>query len=55
MAREENSTDAGGKRLATWNTSSVAVTSFQGRRLPEPGRLAGYVALIFRSAVVAPE
>ncbi len=48
MDREENSTDAGEKRPATWNTSSVAVTSFQGRRLPEPGHL-GSVALTWRN------
>jgi hypothetical protein len=56
MAREDNSTNADEKRLARWNTSSVAVTSFQGRRLPEPGHLAGYAALIdqYRLLVVLP-
>jgi hypothetical protein len=56
MNSEENSTGADEKRLARWNTSSVAVTSFQGRRLPEPGHLAGYVALIeqYRLSVVLP-
>jgi hypothetical protein len=56
MAREENSTDAGGNRLASWKASSVAVTNFQGRRLPEPGHLAGYAALIeqYRLSVVLP-
>jgi len=46
MASEKNSTSADEKRLANWNTSSVAFTNFQGRRLPEPGYLAGYAALI---------
>ncbi len=44
------------KRPATWNTSSVAVNSFHGRRLPESGHLAGYAALIerYRLSVVLP-
>jgi len=56
MDSEEKSTDMDGKRLANWSTSSVAVTSFQGRRLPEPGHLAGYAALIeqHRLSVVLP-
>jgi len=56
MAREEKSTERDGKRLANWNASSVAVTSFQGRRLPEPGHLAGYATLIeqYRLPVVLP-
>jgi hypothetical protein len=56
MDREENSTATSEKRPTTWNTSSVAVTIFQGRRLPEPGHLAGYAALIerYRLSVVLP-
>ena len=56
MNSEENSTGADEKRLARWTTSSVAVTSFQGRRLAEPGHLAGYAALIeqYRLSVVLP-
>src|ERR1700679_3844627 len=56
MASEEKSTVVDGKRLANWNTSSVAATIFQGRRLPEPGHLAGYAALIeqYRLSVVLP-
>ena len=46
MDCEGKSTGMNGKRLANWKTSSVAVPSFQGRRLPEPGHLAGYAALI---------
>ncbi len=56
MDREENSPDAGEKQSATWNTGSVAVTSFQGRRLPERGHLAGFAALIeqYHLSVVLP-
>lgn len=56
MDREENSTDSSKKRPATWKTSLVPVASFQGRRLPEHGHLAGYAALIeqYRLSVVLP-
>ena len=56
MASEKKSTGLDEKRLSNWNTGSVAITSFLGRRLPEPGRLAGYAALIehYHLSVVAP-
>jgi hypothetical protein len=46
MDGEEESTGSDENRVVSWDTSSVAVTSFQSRRLPEPGHLVGYAVLI---------
>ncbi len=56
MDREDNSRNETEDRLAIWKTSSIAVTSFQGRRLPESCHLAGYAALVeqYRLSVVLP-
>ena len=56
MNREDKSFGTDEKLFAGWSSSIDAVTNFQGRQLPEPGRLAGYAALIeqYRLSVVLP-